>query len=337
MKIDSLTDTTSKLIQLETLNVSKADSVKIITRLSDRPTETLIMGIPEGFARILIPIAVTVLIFFLGHFISWLKGKYERKKEVSSYKNLISKWIELISKSIEAQITSCDQFAENLEKSEDMSPTRFSANKLLAEKINSLPLEKLINAFSVNTTGDKDKNYKMTFNLVSQFNYLTNVELSIAENFEAYSKLFDELVKRWNLLFTEFDDIISGQSKEIGKNKEHPNFRFHEEVLKIVNEWIRTSPSDKNSILHTNNKLIKPLIELTAKELNSNQNDYAFKLSRVIRDLNIELIQWDNAKRVNADLFRNTAETIKHAYDKLLEANVYFKIETKTVNILRIK
>lgn len=337
MRLDTLIDTTSKHIQLDTLNTVKADTVQIINDLTDKPVENLILGMPEGLARILIPVVVTIIIFFLGHFVSWLKGKYERVKEVNSYKNLILKWIDLIKKAVETQITSCNEFAESLEKSEDMTPTRFSANKLLAEKIDSLPLEKLINAFSVNTSGDKDKNYKMTFNLVSQFNYLRHVEQLIEKNFEGYTKFFDEIIKEWNSKFTEFDDIISIQSKEIGKNQNHPNFKFHSDVLKVVNDWLKTAPKEKNSIRHTESKLIQPLIDLTIRELDSNQSDYAFKLSRVMRDLKVDIMQWDSAKNVNATLFRSTATKIQYAYQKLEEVNLHFKQNTTTVNVLRIK
>jgi len=337
MRLDSLIDTTTKQIQLDTLDIVKADTTQIFYNLSDKSVDNLILGMPEWLARILIPVVVTITIFFLGHFVSWLKGKCERKKEVESYKNLISKWIELIKKAIETQIESCNEFAESLEKSEDMTPIRFSANKLLADKIDSLPLEKLINAFSVNTTGDKDKNYKMTFNLVSQFNYLRHVEQLIEKNFEGYTKFFDEIIKEWNSKFTEFDDIISTQSKEIGKNQTHQNFRFHSDVLKVVNDWLKSAPKDKNSIRHTESKLIQPLIDLTIKELDSNQSDYAFKLSRVTRDLKVEIMQWDSAKGANSKLFKNTATKISYAYDKLEEANLHFRQNTKSVSVWRIK
>jgi hypothetical protein len=189
MKLDSLIGTTNHF-QLDTLAIVNSDTTQIKSNLFDDPAESLILGMPEGFARILIPVVVTITIFFLGHFVSWLKGKYERREEVESYKNLISKWIELIKKAVESQVSSCNEFSDLLEKSEDMTPMHFSANKLLAEKIDSLPLVKLINAFSVNTTGDSNKNYKMTFNLVSQFNYLRHVEELIEKNFEGYIKFF---------------------------------------------------------------------------------------------------------------------------------------------------
>lgn len=334
MKIDSLI---AKQVQLDTLTAFKTDTTNKVASLIDKTHDSLILGMPEGFARILIPVAVTVVIFFLGHFISWLKLKFERRKEVSSYKNLILKWIELISKSIEAQITNCNTFATNLENSEDMSPIRLSVSKLLAEKIDALPLEKILNAFSINTTGDKSKNYVMTYNLISQFNFLRHVEPLIIENFEAYVEVFDGLAKRWNLLFSEFDDTISVQSKELANKAEHPNLRFHNQVRKIVNDWMKTPPTTNNSVKYTDEKLIKPLIILTAHELDLNQSDYAFKISRVIRDLNVELIQWDNAKKVNAGLFRSIATTTKDSYQKLQEVNLYFKNETRTSNIFRIK
>lgn len=337
MRLDSLSDSIVRHLQCDTLGIVKSDTIKVPSKLDETQIEALILGMPEGLARILIPVTVTITIFFLGHFVSWLKGKFDRKKEVESYKNLISKWIELIKKAVDTQITSCNEFAQSLEKSEDMTPIRFSANKLLADKIDSLPLEKLINAFSVNTTGDKDENYKKTFNLVSQFNFLRHVEQLIEKNFEGYTKFFDEIIKDWNKKFTEFDDIISTQSKEIGKNQNHPNYQFHAAVLKIVNEWVKTAPQENNSIKFSEKNLIQPLIDLTIKELDNNQSDYAFKLSRVMRDLKIDIMQWESAKGMNSKLFANTATKIKYAYEKLEEANSYFRQKTRSVSIWRIK
>ena len=337
MRLDSLLDTTTRQIQLDTLDIVTADTTQIIYQTSNTPVDNLILGMPEGLARILIPVVVTITIFFLGHFISWLKSKFERKKEVNSYKNLISKWIELIGKAIETQIKSCSEFASSLDKSEDMTPLRFSANKLLADKIDSLPLDKLINAFAVNTTGDNDKNYKMTFNLVSQFNFLRHVEQLIEKNYEAYAKFFDELVKSWNIKFIEFDNIISIQSKIIGKNQTHTDYNFHVEVLRIANEWLRDAAKEKNSVRHSENKLILPLIDLTSTELDKSQSDYAFKLSKIVSDLKLEIMQWDSSKGFYSSVFSGTATKIKDAYDKLEEAKLHFESNTKTVSVFRLK
>ena len=103
----------------------------------------------------------------------------------------------------------------------------------------------------------------------------------------------------FHLIFTEFDDLISIQSKEIGKNQNHPNLNFHDEILKIANNWLKNTPDEKNSIRHSENKLIQPLLTLIAKELEWKQSDYAFKLSKVMRDLKLEILQWDSAKGYN--------------------------------------
>lgn len=337
MRLDSLLDTTTKQIQLDTLESVTSDTTQIIYQVSGKSVDNLILGMPEGLARILIPVVVTITIFFLGHFISWLKSKFERKKEVDSYKNLISKWVELIQKAIEAQTHSCSEFANSLDKSVDMTPLRFSANKLLADKIDSLPLDKLINAFAVNTTGDNDKNYKMTFNLVSQFNFLKHVEQVIEKNYEAYAKFFDELVKSWNTKFIEFDNIISTQSKVIGKNQNHADYNFHVEVVKVANEWLKNSGKENNSVRHSETNLILPLISLTAKELDKSQSDYAFKLSKVVSDLKLEVIQWDSAKGFYSTVFKSSATKINDAYDKLVESKLHFQKNTKTVGVFRIK
>jgi hypothetical protein len=90
-------------------------------------------------------------------------------------------------------------------------------------------------------------------------------------------------------------------------------------VLKVVNEWLKNS-AERNSLKCTEAKLIRPLINLALKELDSSQNDYAFKLSRVMRDLQIDLMQWESSKESNSKLFKATAGKIQYAYEKLEEA-----------------
>jgi hypothetical protein len=75
----------------------------------------------------------------------------------------------------------------------------------------------------------------------------------------------------------------------------------------------------------------------TLDELKKSQSEYAFKLSRIMRDLSIDILQWENSKNENVALYRGIADKINYAYTKLGEAADYFKEDSKTVSVWKIK
>jgi hypothetical protein len=335
MMIDTLKSQLLKPGDIDSNFIKQAkDSIEVNSQ-SPAGSE-LILGMPESLARILIPVVVSIALFFLGHFILWLKTKFEKRNEVETYKKLIIKWIELIKPAGVTQLASCNDFIDRLSKSDSMTPIRFSANKLFTEKVDTIPLERLINVFTENTNGDAEKNAKMTFNLVSQFNFLKHAEKHIENVFEGYTEAFDELAKEWNSKFTEFDDVLSTQSKELDNSRSHEHYQYHLECFKIVNEWYKNSPQDQ-SLKHHEEQLIDPLIDFTGNELKKKKNDYAFSLSKVMRDLKLILIQWKAAKETNCSLFQHIIENMNTSYIKLDEASSYFKNDTKSVGLFRLK
>src|SRR5690606_25231573 len=82
-------------------------------------SDSQIFGMPLGLARIFIPVIVTLLVFALGQFLVWLKSKYEKKNEVTSYRELILGWVDLIEQSVTQQVNACNDFSTRLQNSED--------------------------------------------------------------------------------------------------------------------------------------------------------------------------------------------------------------------------
>jgi hypothetical protein len=127
---DSLSNVNDSIANVNLLLQNSIDSLNQLetTTLS----ETEVFGMPLDLARIFIPVIVTLLVFALGQFLVWLKGKYEKQNEVTSYRDLILGWINLIEQSVTQQVTSCRDFSTRLQVSQDIHPELFQYNKMLA-------------------------------------------------------------------------------------------------------------------------------------------------------------------------------------------------------------
>lgn len=293
---------------------------------------------PAEIARIFIPVVVTILVFFLGQFISWSVRKNEKRQEVKVYKGLISEWIYLLKKPIDDQIKRCNDFADKVGSSQDLQPEVFEINKFLAEKVLSISIEKYINSFVINTSGDKNENYKMTYNIISQLNFLTLNENEIPKIYDKYQRQTFEIMDEWNAAFRKLDYLISNQTKLLGKDPHHYSAGFHKEVLAIANLWHQTSPNGRSSVKHSDENLIRPIDILIKKELASNPaNDYAYDLSTCLQELRISLLKWNSLNAGNKVLFNRLADTLRLSSESLIKSVTYFKERTNTKCVFRIK
>jgi hypothetical protein len=135
-----------------------------------------ILGLDYSLAQIIIPVVVTLTVFLLGQFISWLKKKYERLNELESIKTTIEQWILLVKPSIQNQIDGCKSFAIVLKNSKNIHPETLKFSPMLIDKLKQFELRELIDTIIVNLKGDNEIKAKMVFNFISQVEFLSKME-----------------------------------------------------------------------------------------------------------------------------------------------------------------
>lgn len=327
-----LTDSllTDSLIIAQNVCVSQGDIISDAT--------TSFWGMPEGLARIVIPAGITLLVFILGQIIVWYRTQTAIQNEVKNYRDIILTWIDLIQKPVELQINSCIKLSENIINSQDIHPERFIANKMLAEKVDSIGIERYISTFMINTTIPREKNENdvMAYHLISQFNFLKSIEPIIADTYKNYQTQILELMNEWNIYFMKLDELVSNWSKIISNN--HPYFTFQQKIINTSNSWMKTAPNGRSTIVHSMNNLITPLSKIVEIELNTNiANDYAFQLSAILQQLRIVDLKWKTNIEGNSKLFEDIAISIGNSYRTLLNAKKYFKEKTNVKCIFSLR
>jgi hypothetical protein len=305
-------------------------------------SETDVFGIPLDLARIFIPVIVTLLVFALGQFLVWLKGKYEKQNEVTSYRDLILGWINLIEQSVTQQVTTCRDFSTRLQGSEDIHPELFQYNKMLANKVDDFSVDVFVNTFVTNLKGidneSENEKQKWCFNLISQFNYLKNIEEQIPTIYEKYHSQTFEIMDEWNTNFGKLDKIISEQSRIINTTPNHPTVAFHGQVMGIANAWLTAAPNGRSSVTLTMTNLISPLSLAVRTELNANpSNEYAFNLSDILQTLRITHLKWETNKDGNVQVFQGLGIKIGEVLESLKSTRNNFTEKTLINSVFKIK
>ncbi len=331
------------LLAIDTIYKNK-DTILTCSETVPLPHSTLldnnnIWGMPENIARIAIPAIITLTVFIIGQIIVWYRAQVAIQNETKNYRTIILNWIDLIKTSIEKQVASCNELSSNIAHSQDIHPERFEYTKMLAEKADSIGVDRFITTFMINSTSSKvdDKNDKMTYNLISQFNFLKSIEHNITNTYNNYQSQILELMSEWNTIFMKLDELTLSWTPQI-TGSGHPYLAFHREVVKISNSWIQNAPNGRSTMVYSMANLITPLTTLTAEELTRNiNNEYAFQMSAILQQLRIIDLKWRTNIDGNSRLFADTATSINNSYASLINAKQYFEQDTKVKSIFKVR
>ena len=307
---------------------------KSIVQVEDSVSLT-ILGIEPTLARIIIPALISIIIFFLGFFINWIKTKYERKSELNSIKSVITTWIKLLKNPILQQVAHSRQFAITLRKSTELHPDSFATNPLLANKLQDIKLADLIQVFVINSEGSKMENSKHIFNIVSQLEFLTNIEKQIPEVYKIYQDLTFEYMKRWNDEFMKLDIIRSEMISQIAMNTTHQSYALFQNFNTVSNAYVNRFPIA--NIVETKIHLLDPVNVLVNKAIISNPNDlYAHRIRNNIHELNTTYRQWKVHFEGNSKLFYDVSIRLIRVYKTLQKASNELN-NTKLKSVWKIK
>lgn len=298
-----------------------------------------IFGMPENLAIILIPALITLLVFFCGELIKWYSKQKAIQNETRSYRTTILNWIDLINEPIQKQIDSCNKLSTDIADSPDIHPERFEYQKMLADKIDSISIDRFITTFMINSTSpEKDaQNDKMTYNLVSQFDFIKSIESNLSETYKSFQIQTLALMDDWNKEFMRLSDLTSNWTIEI-IDKEHPYFSFHESVIHITTNYMAKAQNGENRTLDSFNNLIIPLSQLVNDELKVNiKNEYAFEMSSILQQFRIIDKKWKSNIKGYSPVFSGIATSISNSYNSLLNAKQYFEDKTNVKDIFRIR
>lgn len=313
--------------------------IKVIPQDTAIDPDTL-FGMSEDTAKFVIPVIVTISIFFLTQVIGWVKRKWEKHTDIENYRGIILDWVELMGVAVNQQIDACLDIATRLSSVQNIHPEPFQFNKFNVDKVEAISIDKYIATFVTNATGEKKVNDKMTYNFVSNFGYLKGMEKEIQTVYDDYQEQTFRVMDEWNVAFRKLDDLISTQVVKIRINSEVLAITgaYHIQVRDTVNAYISSIPGGRANVAQSIDGLITPLRVITNQELKVQpQNDYAFNISATLQDLRLVVMQWEANTKGAKIRFETVANNLKLSYKGLTDAREHYIKNAPLKFFLRVK
>jgi hypothetical protein len=327
---DSISSIKNAIIQIAHLDSTNTVSNSINTVAV---TKDKLLGIDSDLAKILIPVAVTLTVFLIGQFISWLKTKKERLSELNSVKVTLEYWITAVEPSITTQKTGCMNFVNALGSSTDISPEKYQFTPMLVNKLQQIGLKELIETIMVNLKGDENKKAKIVFNIISQVEFLTQMEVQIKSNYERFYAYTFELMEDWNNTFKKFNKEMNETSSKIYSLNPRHIFVINKD--RVCNTFLQHREVQPLETIFT--ELIIPLeTEVISYLRTQPHKELVTDFGYTIEELKIIKKKWDVHKAGHIQLNTEYSERISTVYEVLKEAGKELK-QLKFMNIMLIK
>ncbi|MCU4158425.1 hypothetical protein J1N10_20805 [Carboxylicivirga sp. A043] len=302
-------------VNLDSSSIFLNNQLQKSTLVSSKSKETnnKILGLDYSFARIIIPVLVTLLVFLLGQLINWFKGKLERITEMKSIKATIEHWILFVEPTINSQIDGCNKFVKALNESTNLQTERFEFSSMLVDKLQQIELRELIETIMLNLKGEEKTKAKMIFNIISQVEFLVKIEAHIQNNYEKFHSYTEELMTNWNSAFTQFNSIMNETSRIV--NEAEPNCDFVTAKNKICNDFLSTK--EQKPLNKIFDELVLPLESEVDKYLKTPNKQLVVNLGYSIESLKIIKLKWETHKTGHIQLNEGYAKKISDVYNVL--------------------
>lgn len=158
--------------------------------------ETLI-GMSLPIASIIVPTAMTLLVFGIGLLLDKIIKQKRKKNEIISLKETFNVFINEAKTNVNAQIESIRKLTEILQKSSDFVPPPMDFYIIGLDRLKEFNLKELVQSFVINQKGDQEESKKILFSVVQELAYLSKVTDIIKDNYTEYRKLAIDLKNEW--------------------------------------------------------------------------------------------------------------------------------------------
>ena len=277
-----------------------------------------VFGMPYDTASIVIPTFTSILVFVCGWIITVARERCKKRRELRQYRTAILKWIKLLEVSIKDQINQLKKLSEDICISKDLHPVSFVLIKTMANKINDISVERMLNSFVI---GLKDKSFDNeatthAYDIINRFDYLTTSEQDIMNKYKEYDFRCKSLIVNFDELWKQF--LIQ---KDIMDYNDNHGFN---EIQELYIKWLKTKQRENNfDLLRT--VFIEPLYN-DLSEVNSQHvfSKYCQKMLDITKSILALLEEWNNVKKNYGQVFSDYAMNIEQSYETLVVAKDYF-------------
>ncbi len=288
------------------------------------------LGMSDEVASVLIPTISSILVFVLGWVITVLYNSSQKRKGIISYRNAVFEWTKLVIDAVQSQKQSLKSLSERLNAAQSIYPERDEVSRSRSDKLKTLSAEQAISVFIENSRNKRkldDKRTKHSFNLISQYDFLSSIEDSVKECYDAYNHQANDLREQWNGLIINLQHELDAVKPETTKD-----YNVGSLLRGVIDHYMMTRGRQAVLMGEINDQLIVPLNEAVDKCKLSYPEVRCYQaVYECARKMILLYNQWYALTRGYSEVFGSIVSTIDTSLASLKEAVAYFENSTKVV------
>lgn len=260
-------------------------------------------GQPSGWTQVLLPVGITLFTVFLEKWVANCFTKKKERKDREKYRNTVIDWIKLIIPIEEQLAESLSSLSNSIAQSDDMQPEPYDMPTTIPDKVGTMTVEQMMDAFLTDFNGDKDKSSVNIYNIISCLEFLSKTRGEIAKLYDTYNKQAFSCCEQWNV--------------EINAFKKWNMQQIDETIKQIVKSWATGIIVKKDSI-QIHEKFVDEMIQMCGNDPNI--------VPTLIRMKNI-VKQRKALSNGYATIFEKMSERINFSLGQLSDASEFFAEE----------
>ena len=128
-----------------------------------------ILGMSTDVASIVLPIAVSLVVFFEGSISNTYLNYRKKKKQVEESREIVIQWADMVIKAVKEQVKSIDSLANEIRQTEELLPKAFHYMKNMAERLGDMIADRIESIFLINCKVSRrveDKRRQNAYNII---------------------------------------------------------------------------------------------------------------------------------------------------------------------------
>ena len=225
----------------------------------------------------------------------------EGKKNREKYRKTVIDWIKLIIPIEEHLAESLSELSKSIAQSEDMQPERYDMPITIPDKMGTMTVEHMMDAFLTDIKRNDEKSSSHIYNIISCLEFLSNARNEIAKFYDAYNNQAFSYCEQWNV--------------EINAFKKWNMQQTDESIKRIIKMWAAEQIVRKDSI-RAHERLVNEMIKLRSEDPNIAPN--LIKMKNII-------LQSKALFNGYATIFENLSNNITLSINQLVAACDFFE------------